>query len=106
MASWLSWHRDTSAALADRAKFFCELRAVAQLRGYRDGWSAHKFKERFGIFPPEITSTFHLRRRQTRHFVGSNRVTSRGPSRGIEVPHEQAPAEKQRAPTWRCRSRS
>jgi len=41
-----------SAALADRAKFYCELRAVAQLRGYRDGWTAHKFKERFGVFPP------------------------------------------------------
>jgi DNA repair protein RadD len=41
-----------SVALTDRSKFYCELRAVAQLRGYRDGWTAHKFKERFGVFPP------------------------------------------------------
>jgi hypothetical protein len=22
------------------------------MRGYRDGWTAHKFRERFGAFPP------------------------------------------------------
>jgi DNA repair protein RadD len=37
---------------ADRSSFYQELRAIAQLRGYRDGWTGHKFKERFGHFPP------------------------------------------------------
>jgi DNA repair protein RadD len=32
--------------------FYRELRAVAQLRGYRDGWVGHKFKDKFGTFPP------------------------------------------------------
>jgi DNA repair protein RadD len=36
----------------ERQNFFQELRAVAQMRGYRDGWTAHKFRERFGQFPP------------------------------------------------------
>jgi DNA repair protein RadD len=35
-----------------RKEFFAQLRAVAQMRGYRDGWTAHKFRERFGAFPP------------------------------------------------------
>jgi DNA repair protein RadD len=35
-----------------RQEFFQQLRAVAQMRGYRDGWTAHKFRERFGAFPP------------------------------------------------------
>jgi DNA repair protein RadD len=35
-----------------RKDFFAQLRAVAQMRGYRDGWTAHKFRERFGAFPP------------------------------------------------------
>ena len=36
----------------ERVGFFRELRAVAMMRGYKDGWTAHKFKERFGHFPP------------------------------------------------------
>jgi DNA repair protein RadD len=35
-----------------RQEFFQQLRAVAQMRGYRDGWTSHKFKDRFGAFPP------------------------------------------------------
>jgi superfamily II DNA or RNA helicase len=35
----------------ERACFYQELRAVAMLRGYKDGWTAHKFKEKFGHFP-------------------------------------------------------
>ena len=44
-------HRDPVEAEHERVKFFQELRAVAMMRGYRDGWTAHKFKERFGTFP-------------------------------------------------------
>jgi DNA repair protein RadD len=36
----------------DRVLFFRELRAVQQMRGYKKGWAAHKFKEKFGHFPP------------------------------------------------------
>jgi DNA repair protein RadD len=37
---------------AERADFYRELRAIAQLRGYKDGWTAHKYREKFGDFPP------------------------------------------------------
>ena len=36
----------------ERIEFFRQLRAIAQLRGYRDGWTGYMFKERFGVFPP------------------------------------------------------
>ena len=36
----------------ERQEFYQQLRAVAQMRGYKDGWTAHKYKERFGYFPP------------------------------------------------------
>ena len=35
-----------------RVNFFQELRAVQQMRGYKKGWAAHKFKDKFGTFPP------------------------------------------------------
>jgi len=37
---------------ADRTSFFQQLRAVQQMRGYKRGWAAHKFKDKFGHFPP------------------------------------------------------
>jgi DNA repair protein RadD len=37
---------------ADRSIFFQQLRAVQQMRGYKRGWAAHKFKDKFGHFPP------------------------------------------------------
>jgi DNA repair protein RadD len=36
----------------ERTNFYQQLRAIAQIRGYKDGWTAHKFKDRFGEFPP------------------------------------------------------
>jgi DNA repair protein RadD len=35
-----------------RMEFFQRLRAVQQMRGYKKGWAAHKFKDKFGTFPP------------------------------------------------------
>ena len=35
-----------------RVDFFQQLRAVQQMRGYKKGWAAHKFKDKFGHFPP------------------------------------------------------
>jgi DNA repair protein RadD len=36
----------------ERITFYSELRTVAQERGYKPGWAAMKFKEKFGFFPP------------------------------------------------------
>ena len=36
----------------DRVIFFRQLRSVQQTRGYKPGWAAHKFKDKFGHFPP------------------------------------------------------
>jgi DNA repair protein RadD len=40
------------AGALDRVIFFRQLRAVQQMRDYKKGWAAHKFKEKFGRFPP------------------------------------------------------
>jgi DNA repair protein RadD len=36
----------------DKVIFFRQLRSVQQTRDYRHGWAAHKFKDKFGHFPP------------------------------------------------------
>lgn len=35
----------------DRQKFYSELIYYARSRGYKDGWAAHKYKEKFGTYP-------------------------------------------------------
>ncbi len=37
--------------VADMALFHGELRWIASVRGYAHGWAAHKFRERFGVWP-------------------------------------------------------
>jgi DNA repair protein RadD len=36
----------------DRVDFYAQLLWIAVERGYKPGWAAHKFKERYGEFPP------------------------------------------------------
>jgi hypothetical protein len=36
----------------DRRAFHRQLTWIACERGYKPGWAAHKFKEKFGAFPP------------------------------------------------------
>jgi superfamily II DNA or RNA helicase len=37
---------------AERAQWHAMLTAIADEKGYKPGWIAHKFKEKFGLFPP------------------------------------------------------
>jgi superfamily II DNA or RNA helicase len=36
----------------ERARWHAQLLWIARDRGYRSGWAAHKFREKFGTFPP------------------------------------------------------
>jgi superfamily II DNA or RNA helicase len=36
----------------ERRIFYAELRHLQRDRGYKGGWAAHKFRDRFGSFPP------------------------------------------------------
>ena len=46
-------HRHVRGAdAAELARWHSELVWIAEKRGYRRGWAAHKFRERFGSFPP------------------------------------------------------
>jgi hypothetical protein len=49
--------------LTENQKFYSELIYFARLRGYKEGWAAHKYKEKYGAYPrglhtnPVATST-------------------------------------------------
>jgi DNA repair protein RadD len=48
----VSRSRAASASVDDRMDFYAELKRIQETRDYRPGWTAHKFKEKFGHFPP------------------------------------------------------
>ena len=37
--------------LTENQKFYSELIYFARMRGYKEGWAAHKYKEKYGAFP-------------------------------------------------------
>ena len=43
--------RSAANAIAEQEDFYGELRWMASVRGYASGWAAHKFRERFGVWP-------------------------------------------------------
>jgi superfamily II DNA or RNA helicase len=36
----------------EKQDFYAQLRRIAETRGYKSGWTAHKFRDKFGHFPP------------------------------------------------------
>jgi len=51
LVEWGSGGSSGGATPADMTMFYGELRWIAAVRGYAPGWIAHKFKERFGMWP-------------------------------------------------------
>lgn len=47
-------HKETS--VDDKQEFYSGLIAYANLKGYNSGWAYHKYREKFGTYPP---NTFH-----------------------------------------------
>jgi hypothetical protein len=41
-------------SMAEQQTFFQELKFYAGARGYKAGWAAHKFKEKYGYWPARI----------------------------------------------------
>ena len=38
----------------DRQAFYSQLLYISQDRGYNKGWAAHKYKEKFGVWPRNL----------------------------------------------------
>ena len=42
--------------VGENQNFYSELMFYSRMRGYKDGWAAHKYKERFGAFPRGLSA--------------------------------------------------
>jgi superfamily II DNA or RNA helicase len=41
----------------EKERFYASLRAYQQQKGYRDGWSANQYRQKFGVWPNSLRST-------------------------------------------------
>jgi DNA repair protein RadD len=48
--------RGKAASKDERAAFYAQLMGYAQARGYSSGWAAHKFREKFDVWPNDYRS--------------------------------------------------
>ena len=45
----------TRKAVNENQQFYSELLYYARVRGFKEGWAAHKYKEKYGVFPRGLT---------------------------------------------------
>ena len=54
--------------------FYAELRFYAMSRGYKDGWAAHKYKEKFGVCPNGLGKNVKPVSQQTMNWIRSRMI--------------------------------
>lgn len=54
--------------------FYAELRFYAMSRGYKDGWAAYKYKEKFGVFPNNLPKNVKPVSPQTMNWIKSRMI--------------------------------
>lgn len=47
----------TKVSLADKQRFYSQLIAIANMRGYRDGWISNTYQKRFDVWPKGLQRT-------------------------------------------------
>ena len=60
---------------AENQNFYSELLQYAKMRDYKEGWAAHKYKEKYGIFPPRgLQKTYRAPSLSTVNFIKSRQI--------------------------------
>ena len=59
---------------ADKQTFYSELLYMVKNRGYKEGWAAWKYKEKFGVFPRALEKTERIPSMQTLNWLKSKAI--------------------------------
>ena len=63
-----------SVTKADKQDFFSELLFMSKSRGYKEGWAAWKFKEKFGVFPRMLEKVEKMPSMKTLNWLKSRAI--------------------------------
>jgi superfamily II DNA or RNA helicase len=58
----------------ENQQFYSELRHYAAVRGFKEGWAAYKYKEKYGVFPRGLKSTLSPTSSKTASWIKSRNV--------------------------------
>jgi hypothetical protein len=59
---------------ADRQDFYSQVLYVARSRGFKDGWAAYQYKEKFGAFPRNIEQVVKIPSPTTLNWIKSRAI--------------------------------
>jgi hypothetical protein len=62
------------AAKNDRQKFYSELLFIAMMKSYKPNWAAHKYRERFGVWPRGLDDGVSVPSAATINWVKSRQI--------------------------------
>lgn len=60
--------------MLDNKQFYAELLYYSKMKGYKDGWASHKYKEKFGVFPRSIPKEISPTSPQTVKWIKSRMI--------------------------------
>jgi superfamily II DNA or RNA helicase len=60
--------------IIDNKQFYAELLYYCKAKGYKDGWAANKYKEKFGVFPRSIPKDIAPPSRSTMKWIQSRNI--------------------------------
>lgn len=58
----------------DNQKFYSQVLYYARMKGYKDGWASHKYKEKFGVFPRGLHNGTEVPSPQTLSWIKSRAI--------------------------------
>jgi DNA repair protein RadD len=59
---------------AEQQNFYSELLFYSRSRDFKDGWAAHKYKEKFGVFPRGLSATVATTSNKTLSWIRSRNI--------------------------------
>jgi len=61
-------------ALSENQNFYSELLYYAKMRGYKEGWAAHKYKEKYGVYPKGLHTKPQATSSKTANWIKSKNI--------------------------------
>jgi hypothetical protein len=60
--------------IAENQRFYSEILYYSRMRGYKDGWAAHKYKEKYGAFPRGLEADIKTPSFKTLQWIKSRNI--------------------------------
>jgi superfamily II DNA or RNA helicase len=62
------------AAVNENQQFYSELLYYSKARGYKEGWAAHKYKEKYGVFPRGLQTSVAPTSTKTANWIKARQI--------------------------------